>query len=67
MLVKTAVCENAIMCQKCSRYHAPNVDCAKVFTIASCEKQTVLAVGMEGDGSLSGPSGLSINTKEWCK
>ena len=37
MLVKTAVCENAIMCQKCSRYHAPNVDCAKVFTISSDE------------------------------
>jgi len=32
MLIKSGVCEMAILCTKCSRYHAPNIDCTRVHT-----------------------------------
>jgi len=48
MLIKTAVCEEAILCKQCSRYHAPNVDCTKVFTASD-------------EPSVNGDMGESIN------
>jgi hypothetical protein len=40
MLIKNAICEDATICSKCHSYHAPNVDCSRVFTEESLSGHT---------------------------
>ena len=63
MLVKTAVCEDAVICQKCRKYHAPNVDCDKVFAVASDESLSSQVVEGESINKNSDSDATNLGIK----